>query len=257
MRRLAGLLFLCLLLCGCGVRSASWHYELGTWYDADDHLAGDSGKLIAWYELELPRLKLVSDGATRGAEPPTELAAARDAFNAEMESLRDQLMREYRALRSDAVGGYVESGDTPWYEPAGVEMHIADTRLSGRLAAVRAEACVDYSGAHPWFCARAWNYDLKAGRFVQWYDLTDDPDALRAALAAAAAEQAREQSGRFYGGWESALADMDAVYFGAEGFVLCYHEGTLGGHAALAPTFTVPYDAVESLLTPYGRQLTA
>ena len=72
MRRLAGLLALCLLLAGCGA-DRSWRFAPETWYDTDDYLAGDSGKLIAWYELELPRLKLESDRAAPA--PPRALQA--------------------------------------------------------------------------------------------------------------------------------------------------------------------------------------
>ena len=260
MRRLAGLLALCLLLAGCGA-DRSWRFAPETWYLSDDYLAGDSGKLIAWYELELPRLKLESDRAAPGAEPPAALAAVRDGFNAEMDAVREQLLAEYAGLRSDAVYGYAASGEEDWNSPVLLRLSVTDTHCTRRLYSALAEGSADYSGAHPARFARAWSYDLAEGRFVFWYDLTDDPDALREALAESVAAQARESGAdaRFYDGWEDTARSLDgcAVYLGAEGITLVYPQYALGGAAALLPTFTVPYDAVREHLGSYGRALIA
>ena len=258
MRRLAGLLFLCLLLSGCGADS-SWRFAAGTWYDSNDYLAGDSGKLIAWYELELPRLNLESDRAAPGAEPPAALAAVRDGFNTEMDAVRDRLLAEYANLRSDAVYGYAASGEKDWNSPVLLQLSVTDTHCTRRLYSALCLGSADYSGAHAQRFARAWSYDLAEGRFVQWYDLASDPDALRAALTEAVIAQARESGmdRRFYDGWEAAAESLDgcAVYLGAEGITLVYPQYALGGYAAGLPTFTVPYDAVEQHLSSYGRTL--
>lgn len=256
LKRLAALTALCLLLSCCGA-TPKWQFTLETWYDTDDYLARDSGKLLAWYEIELPWLTLHSDNAAPGAEPSAELAAVRDAFNGELESFRARLLREYDDRRSDAVGGYIDSGEREWNAPVLVSFRVTRTRQTERLVSALAEGWEDYSGAHPWHSVRAWNFDLAEGRFVRWYDLTDDPDALRAAIAASITAQARENGARFYDGWEDAVTSMDgcAVYFAKEGLVIAFSEGHLGGHAVLTPTFTVPYDAVERHFNAYGRQI--
>ena len=253
---LAALAALCLLLSSCGT-TPKWQFTLETWYDTDDYLAWDSGKLLAWYEIELPHLALHSDSAAPGAEPPTELTAARDAFNGELENFRARLLREYDDRRSDAVGGYIDSGEREWNAPALVSLSVTRTRQTERLVSALAEGWEDYSGAHPWHNVHAWNFDLTEGRFLRWYDLTDDPDALRAAIAASVTAQARESAARFYDGWEDAAASMDgcAVYFAEEGLVVAFSEGQLGGHAALTPTFTVPSDTVERYFNAYGKQI--
>ena len=96
---------------------------------------------------------------------------------------------------------------------------------------------------------------------MPWYDLANDPDALCAALTESVVAQARESGmdERFYDGWEVAAESLDgcAVYLGAEGVTLVYPQYALGGHAALLPTFTVPYDAVKQHLSSYGRALIA
>ena len=260
MRRLAGLLILCLLLSGCGADNA-WRFASGTWYLSDDYLAGDSGKLIAWYELELPRLSLESDRAAFGAAPPAALVSVRDGFNAEMDAVRDRLLAEYANLRSDAVYGYAASGEEDWNRPALLQLSVSDARCTERLYSSLCLGSADYSGAHPARFARAWSYDLAEGRFVQWYDLASDPDALRAALTDAVVAQARESGmdKRFSDGWEAAAESLDgcAVYLGAEGVTLVYPQYALGGHAAGLPAFTVPYDAVKQHLSSYGRALIA
>ncbi|MBR3561307.1 MAG: DUF3298 domain-containing protein [Oscillospiraceae bacterium] len=251
MRRLAALICLCLLLAGCGA-DRSWRFAAGTRYLSDDFIAGDSGKLIAWYELELPRLDLVSD-----REPPAAQAAVRDAFNAEMDAVCERLLAEYAAMRSDAVYGYAASGEEDWNRPVLLELSVTDSRCTARLYSALATGSADYSGAHVLRFARAWSYDLAQGRFVQWYDLAKDADALRLALAEAVVAQAEDAP--YYDGWEQTAQSLDgcAVYLGTEGFTLVYPQDTLGGHAAGLPTFTVPYGAVEKQLSAYGRALVA
>ena len=185
----------------------------------------------------------------------------RDGFNAEMDAVRDRLLAEYASLRSDAVYGYAASGEEDWNRPALLQLSVSDARCTERLYSSLCLGSADYSGAHPARFARAWSYDLAEGRFVQWYDLASDPDALRAALTDAVVAQARESGmdKRFYDGWEAAAQSMDgcAVYLGAEGITLVYPQYALGGHAAGLPAFTVPYDAVKQHLSSYGRALIA
>ena len=259
MRRLLALLLaliLALPLTGCA-RKASWRFELDLRRDADDYTARD-GTLLSWYGWELPYLLLLSDDAAPGDEPPEELAAVRDAFNAETEACREALLREYHELEQLAVGDYVANGAAR-FVPTGSHVEIAEAYRTARLQSVRADGYADRGGAYPWRFVRAWSFDLETGKIVAWYDLNDDPDALRAAIAAEITRQIRAQGmdAGFYDGWEETVGQLEGceICMGADALTVIFGEQMLGPRAAGMPEFAIPYDAIARYWNGYGREL--
>ena len=253
---LALALCLALPLTGCA-KKPSWRYELDTRRDAGDYTARD-GTLLSWYGYELPYLRLLSDDAAPGAEPPEDLAAARDAFNAAIERWHAQLSEEYHDMEQMAIGDFIDNGAES-FSQTGNCVGIAETYQTARLLSVRMEGYSDWGGAYPWSFVRAWAFDLETGEFVQWYDLAKEPDALRAALAAEVIRQAREQrlDRGFYDGWEEEAERFDGceVYLGGEALTVVFSEQLLGPRAAGRPEFSIAYGDVSQYFNDYGKQL--
>lgn len=260
MKRAAAIvLALCLALplAGCAKRASTWDFVLDRKYDVDDYTAR-SGMVLAACDYELPRLSLRSPDAPQGEQPPETISAVRDAFNAEMAHQHALLAEEYHELEQLAIADYAERG-AEGFIPTGNGIAVAETYQTPRLLSVRAEGYADWGGAYPWGFARAWNFDLKTGTFVTWEDLTDRPDALRAALAAEVERQAREQrlDEGFFDGWEETVGRLDgcAVYFGGDALIVTFDDQLLGPHAAGMPSFTVDCGDVSQYFNDYGVQL--
>ena len=257
MKRILSLLLalaLALPLTGCA-RKPTWRFVLDTRRGADDYTAR-SGTLLSWYSWKLPYLALVSGDAAPGEEPPEELAAVRDAFNGEMENARALLLEEYAELERLAIDAYVNGGADA---PLGTSIEVEETYQTKRLLSVRAKGYADQGGARPWAVVRCWAFDLETGGFVQWYDLAKDPDALRAALAAEAIRQAREQGvdKDFFEGWEDEIERFEgcAAYFGEDALTVIFGEQLLGPRTAGMPEFTVAYERLSKYWNDYGKQL--
>ena len=248
-------LSLALPLSGCA-RNAPWRFELDTRRDADDRIARD-GTLLSWYSYELPYLRLLNADAAPNEQPPEAMAAVRDAFNAEMEHYRALLLDEYGEMEQAAIAGRLDGAEG--FAPTGNHVELAETYQSPRLLSVRMSGYANWGGAYPWSAVRCWAFDLEAGKFVEWYDLAKDPDALRAALAAEIERQAREQGmdKGFYDSWEAEVDRFDGcdVYLGEDALTVIFGEQLLGPHAAGMPEFTISYDGLSQYLSDYGRQL--
>lgn len=253
-RRLcAALLALCLALPGCAAGKPSWSFTVETRRDADDYTARD-GTLLAWYSYELPRLALEGD------DPSAEAAVARDTFNEEIERLRAQMLEEYEQMRQLALGDYAER--TPeareGFRALGNELRVTETYQTQRLLSVRADGEADWGGAHPAGFLRVWNYDLSDGRFVTWRDLTDDPDALRAALADEVLLQMTQRDTDWFDGAADAVERMEgcSVLLGQDALTLIFDEQLLAPRAAGHPEFTVEYAKLTRYFNSFGRRLT-
>ena len=252
-------LALALPLAGCS-KSSTWNFVLDRKYDADNYTARD-GTVLAAYDYELPRLALVSGDASPGEQPPETVTAVRDAFNAEMEHRRALLAEEYHEMEQLAIADWSDRSaeERAWFTPTGNGVEIVETRQTPRLLSVRAAGYANWGGAYPWGFACAWNFDLRTGAFVTWKDLPDQPDALRAALAAEVMRQAREQGldSGFFDGWEAEVERFEgcAVYFGADALTVVFDDQLLGPHAAGMPEFAIDCDGVSRYFNNYGKEL--
>lgn len=244
---------LCLTLSGCAPREAAWSFSLETWHDADDYTARD-GTMLAWYVYELPRLTLTCD--LPGAEPPTEMAAARDVFNAEIAHRRALLREEYHELEQLAIGTYIDNG-AEGFEPLGQSLAVTQSYRTARLLSVRADGFSDWGGAHPVAFAAAWNFDLEGGAFVTWRNLTDRPDALRAALASEILTQIETEQARCFPDCAARVEALEGadVYFSEDGVHIVFSAYTIAPYASGLPEFTVPYQTLAPYWNEYGGKL--
>lgn len=252
-RRAAALLALCLTLAGCALRAPAWQFTLETRRDADDYTARD-GTMLSWYAYELPRLTV--EGGRPGAEPPAEMTAACEAFNAEIARCRTLLGEEYHALEQLAIGTYIDNG-AAGFQMTGQRFAIVESRQTDRLLCVRADGCNDWGGAHPVEFTVVWNFDLASGAFVTWRDLTDRPDALRAVLASEMFAQIGEDAERYFPNCAARVETLEGaeLYFAADGVYVVFQPYTIAPYAAGLPQFTVPWEKLAPYWNEYGKEL--
>lgn len=239
-----------LLLCSCAKKSV-WRFALETRRDADDRTARD-GTLLSWYSYELPRLTLVCESGS--GEPPAELAAVCEAFNAESEQRHGALLDGYREMEQLAIAAYPGGGAE--FAALGERVEITETWQTEFLLSVRADGWADWGGAHPVSFLSAWSFDLTAGKPVAWYELTDCPDALRAAIARAILGQIDLSDGWF----SDCAARVEALrgaelYFMGDGLRAAFPSCALAPRAKGAQTFTVSYETLAPYLNARGRLL--
>ena len=201
----------------------------------------NDGTLLAVVDYELPRLTLEHDALAHSSEPPGKMAAARDAFNAEMEGFYSQLpaLSELRSMAasdkavSEAAGFALSGAYFCRTSPESVY------QTQGLLSVcVRGE---EYpGGAHALPFAVVWNFDLSRGEFLAWSDLTDRPDELRAKLAE-----------------ETAAADLGGaqVYFAPDGVHLVFSVYQIAPFSEGMPEFTVPHETLAPYWNARGREL--
>lgn len=232
---------LCLFLGGCAFFQPAWRFETQTRRMAYEQSYANNGTLLAFVDYELPRLTLEHDALAHSDEPPEEMAASRDAFNAEMD-------RFYAGL--PAVGGLraMAASDRAASEAAGFAFRGAylcrvspeSVYRTQRLLSVCARGEEYTGGAHALPFAKVWNFDLERGEFLVWGDLTDRPDELRAKLAEAAG-----------------VADLEGaqVYFTGDGAHIVFSVYQIAPFSEGMPEFTVPYEALAPYWNARGREL--
>lgn len=201
----------------------------------------NDGTPLAVVDYELPRLTLAHDALAHSAEPPEEMAAARDAFNGEME-------RFYAGLPALSGLRAMAAGDKAVSEAAGFAFRGAYLcRLSPEsiyqtqgLLSVCARGEEYTGGAHALPFAVVWNFDLENGEFLVWGDFTDRPDELRAKLAEAAG-----------------TADLEGaqVYFTGDGAHVVFSVYRGAAFSEGMPEFTVPYETLAPYWNARGREL--
>ena len=238
---IAALAALCLALGGCAFFKPAWHFETQTRRVAYEQGYAGDGTLLAVVDHELPRLTIAHDALAHSDEPPEEMAAARDAFNAEMERFSAGL---------PALGGLrtMASDDKAISEAAGFVFRGAYlSRLSPesvyqteRLLSVCARGVEYTGGAHALPYAVAWNFDLTRGEFFAWGDLTDRPDELCAKLAE---------------GTGSADLEGAQVYFAPDGAHVVFSVYQIAPFSEGTPEYTVSYEELAPYWNARGREL--
>lgn len=208
---------------------------------AYEQSCANDGTALAVVDYELPRLTLAHDALAHSDEPPEEMAAARDAFNAEME-------RFYAGLPTLSELRAAAAADKAISEAAGFTLRGAyRSRLSPesvyqtrRLLSVCARGGEYTGGAHALPFAVAWNFDLERGEFLAWGDFTDRPDELYAKLTE-----------------ETGVADLEGaqVYFAADGAHIIFPVYRIAPFSEGMPEFTVPYETLAPYWSARGREL--
>lgn len=247
----------CLVFSGCALLKPAWHFEVQTRRAAFDRSYAKDGTLLAGVDYELPYLTLEHDALAHSAEPPTEMASARDAFNDEMERYLRELPA-LRALRTMAADDKTlsERGGFSLQSAYLARLSVESVYQTQRLVSVCLRGEEQTGGAHPTPCAVTWNYDLKGARFLVWGDLTDRPAALREKLTEEVAAQlaASGRAERFFPEWEERLADAQA-YFAEDGLHLVFSTYEIAPFSEGTPEFVIAYETLAPYWNAYGREL--
>ena len=237
----------------------TWRFEVETRSEKGEYKA-DDGTLLATVSYEYPRLVLKSDGDASGWEPPEDRQAACDAFNKEIEAYRADLMSA-EALGKEALDWYNEmSADARQYFPAYYrETNVVGSYLAGDLLCVNCAGGSYYGGAHGVESVFSWKFDLAAGKFFDWQDLTDRPDALREELAwnlLGKIEERGESDWCFEGYEDTILAKEDFnVSLGETGMTVAFSEYEIMPYAGGIPEYEIPYAEFSRFLNARGERL--
>ena len=225
-----------------------WTWETRT---SETAYTAEDGTEVARRRYELPYL-------TYSGSETAERDAVRDTFNDAM----DQVVADSEQLDLEEVGreNYAWSTETGIeFIPCLDEFSATDVYQNGALLSVSGVGSSMTGGAHPTNYLMAWNYDLDEGRFFTLSDLSDDPAALRAAIAEDILAQidAEGNADWYFPEYQDTVRGMEDfnVFFDAEGMTVWFSEYDIAPHAAGIPTFRISADTLAPHLNAYARQL--
>ncbi|MBE6908534.1 MAG: DUF3298 and DUF4163 domain-containing protein [Ruminococcaceae bacterium] len=239
----------------------TWRFDVQT-EKSEQNSKADDGTQLAWTAYETPRLTLQSDSGAAGAQPPADMAAACDAFNAEIERFLASLPSA-ESLSESALEQYNETDEeyrstfSSYYEGT----DVVTSYLAGDLLCVTQMRYAYYGGAHGSEGYFSWNFDLATGEFFDWKDLTDDPDALceelRWNILGKIAEQGQaEWCFDDYNNTILAKEDFN-VAFGEDGMTVYFSEYEIMPYAGGIPEYMIPYAEFGRFLNARGERLLA
>ena len=265
-------LIVALSLCACSGRNGtsgaqdtepSWHYGTES-EERSQSYTDDDGTVIATTSYTLPRLSVLSEGM--GAVPP-EAQKACDTFNEEIRRTSfigegffgdGEEPSDFSAMAREAHAWSAEMGME--FEPFFDEFSVSDVFQSAHMLSVFGLGSSFTGGAHPNNYFIVWNYDLDNGKFFGLNDLSDDPEALRAAVAENILGQINEQGladGYFedYAATIREAKEFSVMFRDSQELEVWFSEYEIAPHAAGMPNFTIPYPSIASYLNSYGRTL--
>lgn len=212
-----------------------------------DTVKASDGTVLIEYSYDLPRL------SAKGGATAQKIA---DTFNATMEQFMQDEKDSIAEMQEDAEGYYLLSSAvwTPYSDTATSEFYLTEKMLS-----VSTCASSYFGGAHPYSAYVTWNYDLGTGEFFTLDDLTDDAEAMTAAVAENILTQITEtgMDEWYYDTYEDYVRTLEGaqVCFDALGMQVYFSDYLLGPHAAGIPQFSVPYGTIRPLLNEYGTKV--
>lgn len=276
-------LALCLLLSGCGERSASLpepgaapppptetaeqiDYELTT-VSYDRTVTADDGTQLMQVSFRLPHLNALSDGAVieTPATPAQQAALERaETFN----QCFDQWREAGTAEENIASARAHYEADPAWFGTDGALCYAEELNCTAyRLGSLVSVAAAYYSylgGAHPNTVYFSWNFDLDSGIFLTIPELAADPQAFTLAVADMIEAQVAETLARdglaisdvYWENYRETLEKWGSDYaasFDAEGLSVIFSAYELAPYAAGEQVFHFPYAALERYWSDSGR----
>lgn len=225
-----------------------WTWETRT---SETSYTAEDGTVVAARSYSLPYLTYSGDEAA-GAE------TVRDTFNAAME----QAVADSESLDLEEIGreGYAWSSEIGVeFIPYLDEFSASEVYLNGALLSVSGIGSSMIGGAHPNNYMMSWNYDLDEGRFFTLADLSDEPTALRDAVAEDILAQidAEGNADWYYPEYQETIRGTEDfhVFFDAEGMTVWFPEYDIAPHAAGIPLFRISADVLAPHLNAYAHAL--
>lgn len=256
-----------LLFCGCASSSPeavsasetahadAWRFDLRTESYEDEYKpAGDTVVCTCTYQY--PVLLLLDDGGNpyTGEDAAQQLAAC-ETFNARFR--QEDYVASFAQLRQLAIASKqaLDSFPIPYSE----DQNITSIYHSDILLSVEYDFYTYTGGAHGYGGRETANFDLEQGRFFDWTEVSDDPDALRVCVGkeVAAAILRDDMAGMLFEGYEKTVATLEHAVcaFDEDGLRITFPESVLGPHAAGWPNFHVEYEVFDHLLSERGALL--
>ena len=232
-----------------------WYYQAYTKTD-ERELKAEDGTQLGSVSHQLIYLTLVNDGPE--TEPPAEMQAIRDTYNAAM----DATFAEWSEVDAEEMA----REDYAWAQESGYEfmLHsdefsVSDAYQTATLVSVVGGRSEFGSVAHANNYLMSWNYDLERGEFISLNDLTDDPLTLRGYLAWEIIDQIyeREETDWYYDDYMDTIEHTEDFHFwfDADGLYIWFPEYDIAPHAAGIPMFDIPYSRIAQFLNERGERL--
>lgn len=244
-----------------------WHYELTKEAGADEYKA-DDGTVLASCSIEHPILIFRSEsGKTFSGHLPNlgvteEQLAVAKTFNDKIAADVSDALEYFEDVKGEAKEQYDwKTSQKIEFMPLVYEETVERSYQQGDLLSALSYAYVNLGGAHPDWNCKSWNFDLAAGEFFTPNDLSDDPAALRKAIADHIVEEiyVSEYYDGYYDDFEEAIRakeDFDAC-FGEDGMTVFFEEYEIAPHALGIPQFTIPHAELARFLNARGERLLA
>jgi hypothetical protein len=182
----------------------------------------------------------------------------------------------YSVMLTMAEDNYTVVRET---EKTGMALEFSDQltarvmRASGRVLSIQYTESGYSGGAHGWYGAEAFNFDVETGELLTLEQLSADPQALRSALEQELRALIDENEDEYYSArvmedylfektLDEALRDLlrqGSWYFDTQGMVVFSDVEELGPYAAGIVEFRIPYEKLvglvdEQWLPPQDRQ---
>ena len=244
----------------------AWRYDLTTETSLEKYRA-DNGTLLAVWRYEQPVLQLRNAGGEpfSGDMPGRGVTEAQltvcKAFNTAASESAQNARASFEDLKAGALEQYTEMGEEyrAFFDEHTEETWVAEVYWGGDLLDITLSFTGYWGGAHGGASVRSLHFDLAAGEFVTLNDLSDDPAALRAAIAENIIAQIRggEATDEYFEGWEDTIRAKDDFNadFSGDAMTVTFEQYEIAPYVVGMPEFTIPYELLAPHLNARGARL--
>ncbi len=190
-----------------------------------------------------------------------EMQAVCKTFNDAMDAFAAETYAEDSEFAAHSREVYEwQTSENIEFMPCYDEFAVTDTLMSDTMLSIVGAGSNYTGGAHPNNYMMAWNYDLRNGKFFTLNDLTDDPAALRAAIAdevffQIAAESDSEMYNEDYADTLRATEDFNVYFQTGNMMTVWFDEYVIAPHAAGIPAFSMELSVIDPYLNAAGAAL--
>lgn len=219
---------------------------------AETEITAEDGTLVGSSKYTLNYL------TTDGGE---EMQAVCKTFNDAMDAFAAETYAEDSEFAAQSRDVYEwQTSENIEFMPCYDEFGVTDTFMSDNMVSIVGVGSNYTGGAHPNNYMMAWNYDLQNGRFFTLNDLTDDPAALRAAIAEEvtiqiAAQNESDMYNEDYADTLQATEDFNVYFEAGNTMTVWFDEYVIAPHAAGIPAFSMDLSILDPYLNAAGAAL--
>jgi len=219
---------------------------------AETEITAEDGTVVGSTKYTLNYL------TTNGGE---EMQAVCKTFNDAMDAFAAEMYAEDSEFAAHSREVYEwQTSENIEFMPCYDEFAVTDTLMSDTMLSIVGVGSNFTGGAHPNNYMMAWNYDLQNGKFFTLNDLTDDPAALRAAIADEILAQIEAQglAEGYFENYEEAIRgaeDFNVYFQPGSTMTVWFDEYVIAPHAAGIPAFSMDLSILDPYLNAAGAAL--